>query len=138
MMGVSAVIGLIGAKKQGDANNKAAKIQQQEIDQQASVAMVDRVAEGRAARASARAAAAESGVSGNSLDSIINDAYMQTGKDVSIIEKNRQNGIASSVAENGARNSAVNAEAGTQVINAGLSAYSNHTKLKISKEAPVG
>jgi len=72
------------------------KVQQEQVDDGAAAAMNDRIKAAREQRAAARAASAESGASGNSTDAILNDMLMQSGRDVSRIERNRENGILAS------------------------------------------
>ena len=80
------------ANQQKHALAEQLKFQQDQTDQQASAQTEDRLKAAREQRAAARAAAAESGASGNSSDAILNDIMMQSGRDVTRIEKNRENG----------------------------------------------
>jgi hypothetical protein len=107
---LSTGVALYGANQQKHALEAQATAQQQQIDQAASASTEDRMKAAREQRASARAAAAESGVSGNSADAILNDMMMQEGRDVSRIEKNRENGIAETSAEVRAKTGEINGQ----------------------------
>lgn len=91
-----AAVGAITAAYTANQNKHAVedqlKEQQKQTNQAASAQMEDRVKAAREARAAARAAAAESGVAGNSADAQLNDIVFQASRDVSRIEKNRENG----------------------------------------------
>jgi hypothetical protein len=95
-MGVMAVLSagsaIHSANQQKHALEDQMKYQQQQTDQAAMAQTDDRIKAAREQRAAARAASAESGVSGNSTDAILTDILMQSGRDVSRIEKNRENG----------------------------------------------
>ena len=131
--GVLAVVGaasaVYSANQQQKALNQQAQLQQTQIDQQASVQTDDRLKQAREQRASARAASAESGASGNSTDAILNDLLMQSGRDVSRIEKNRENGQLESQQEVRSKTGEINGQlvaglAGS--ANSGANAYSNY------------
>jgi len=137
--GVLAVVGaasaVYSANQQQKALNQQAQTQQKQIDQAASAQTDDRLKVAREQRAAARAASAESGTSGNSTDAILNDLLMQSGRDVSRIEKNRENGQLESQQEVRSKTSEINGQlisglAGS--ANAGASAYSNY-KIKTGK-----
>ena len=137
--GVLAVVGaasaVYSANQQQKALNQQAQTQQKQIDQAASAQTDDRLKVAREQRAAARAASAESGTSGNSTDAILNDLLMQSGRDVSRIEKNRENGQLESQQEVRSKTSEINGQlisglAGS--ANAGSSAYSNY-KIKTDK-----
>jgi len=91
------------------------KEQQKQTDQQASAQMEDRIKAAREARASARAAAAESGVMGNTADAQLNDITFQASRDVSRIEKNRVNGINQAVTGAASRFSEINGQLASSV-----------------------
>jgi hypothetical protein len=112
-----------------DANqNKIAverqmKVQQKQVDDGASAQMEDRIKAAREQRAAARAAAAESGASGNSTDAILNDMLMQAGRDVSRIERNRENGILASQQQARARFGEINGQLVSSSAKSITSAY---------------
>src|SRR3546814_15838954 len=89
---VAAGAAVYSANQQKHALEDQMKFRQEQTDQQASAQTEDRLKAAREQRAAARAAAAEVGASGNSSDAIINDIMMQAGRDVTRIEKNRENG----------------------------------------------
>jgi hypothetical protein len=89
---LSAGAAAYSANQQKHATEDQLKVQQEQVDQQAAAQTDDRIKAAREQRAAARAAAAESGASGNSSDAILNDILMQSGRDVTRIEKNRENG----------------------------------------------
>ena len=131
--GVLAVVGaasaVYSANQQQKALNQQAQIQQDQINQGASAQTDDRLKQAREQRASARAASAESGASGNSTDAILNDLMMQSGRDVSRIEKNRENGQLESQQEVRSKTGEINGQlvaglAGS--ANSGANAYSNY------------
>lgn len=131
--GVLAVVGaasaVYSANQQQKALNQQAQIQQDQINQGASAQTDDRLKQAREQRASARAASAESGASGNSTDAILNDLLMQSGRDVSRIEKNRENGQLESQQEVRSKTGEINGQlvaglAGS--ANSGANAYSNY------------
>lgn len=117
------------ANKQQSALNKAAQTQQDQIDAGASQQTEDRLKAAREQRASARAASAESGASGNSTDAILSDLMMQSGRDVSRIEKNRENGIIESQQEARSKTGEINGQLISGIASSaqtGMSAYSNY------------
>ena len=89
---LSAGAAVYSANQQKHAVEGQAKLQQKQTDEGAQAQTDDRLKAAREMRSAARAASAESGASGNSSDAILNDIMMQSGRDVSRIEKNRQNG----------------------------------------------
>jgi hypothetical protein len=95
-MGVMAVlsagVAVYNANEQKHALEDQMKLQQEQTDQGAQAQTNDRLKQAREQRAAARAASAETGASGNSADAILTDLLMQSGRDVSRIEKNRENG----------------------------------------------
>lgn len=95
-MGVVAVLSAAeavhSANQQKHALEDQAKLQQEQTDEAAQAQTNDRIKAAREQRAAARAASAESGASGNSANAILTDLLMQSGRDVSRIEKNRENG----------------------------------------------
>jgi hypothetical protein len=94
MAALSATAAVYQANEQRHAVEDQLKVQQEQTNEAASAATEDRMRAAREQRAAARAASAEAGVTGNSADAVISDIQMQSGRDVSRIEKNRQNGIA--------------------------------------------
>lgn len=129
---ISAGMAIKSSNDQKHALEAQAKLQQQQTDQAAQAQTMDRMQAARQARASARAAAAESGISGNSSDAVLNDIMMQSGRDVSRIELNRENGVAATSQEVRSRTSEINgqltaslANSASQMASAGYSAYSN-------------
>lgn len=126
---VSAAMAVRSANQQKHAVEAGMKLQQQQIDQSASANTEDRMAAAREQRASARAAAAEVGVSGNSTDAVLSDILMQSGRDVSRIEKNRQNGIAESSAQARAKFGEINGQLVASLGDSaatGIKAYGAH------------
>lgn len=116
------------------STERTAKAQQLQIDAGSRAQTDDRLKAAREQRSAARAASAESGASGNSTDAIINDVMMQSGRDVSRIEKNRENGMLESQQQARSRYGEINGQlVGTagDVVNSGVSAYS---KYKVAKE----
>lgn len=134
-MGVTALVGVATAafqmNEQKKAAEEAAKVEQEQINDVAASEMEDRIRAAREARATARAASAEAGVAGASVDALINDAFMQSGRDVSRIEKNRQNGVASSDAEAAARIRDSNAQGISTIANTAVNFYGDYSKLKV-------
>lgn len=137
--GVLAVVGaasaVYSANQQQKALNQQAQAQQKQIDQAASARTDDRLKVAREQRAAARAASAESGTSGNSTDAILNDLLMQSGRDVSRIEKNRENGQLESQQEVSSKTSEINGQLVSGLAgsaSAGANAYSSY-KIKTGK-----
>jgi len=124
-----AAVGAMTTMYQTNQNNKAteelAQRQQDQVNDAAAEKTQARMEEARAMRASFRAAAAESAVSGNSVSIIANDIMGQAGRDIALIDKNRRNGIIASGEESRARVRSNNAEALGGVAQAGMSAYGN-------------
>lgn len=111
------------------ATERSAKAQQKQVDAGAQSQTEDRIKATREQRASARAASAESGASGNSTEAILNDIMMQSGRDVSRIEKNRENGILASQQQARSANSEINGQlvAGIgDTVSSGVDAYSKY------------
>ena len=137
VMAVSAVVGIAtaaySAQQQKKAVEQAAAVQQKQIDDSASAEKEDRIRAARDARSQARAAAAEAGIAGGSVDALLNDAFMQSGRDVSRIEKNRQNGVDASNAEASGRIRTSNAEAIGQIVNSATDFYTDYSKASIAK-----
>lgn len=131
----SAGYAVYSANEQGKINNKIAQQQQDEIDQSAQADRERRMNEARALRAQARVASAEAGVSGNSVNALMDDVMFQAGTDAALIEKNRRNGVRASYLENKSRNTELNHQAGAQIISSASSAagsYYNYKKYTIS------
>ncbi len=119
------------ANQQKHALEGQMKLQQEQTDQQASGQTEDRLKASREQRASARAASAESGTSGNSTEAILHDILMQSGRDVSRIEKNRQNGQLETQQQARSRTSEINGQlvsglagAASSGVGAGIGMYS--------------
>ncbi|GAA0687713.1 hypothetical protein ISN75_14150 [Dyella marensis] len=128
---VSAGVGLYQANQNKHAVEAQLKQQQKQVDQNASAQMEDRIKAAREARASARAAAAESGVGGNSADAVLSDIQFQASRDVSRIEKNRENGIDAAGEQANARYSEINGQlAASLVQSASVAATSAGAKQK--------
>jgi hypothetical protein len=130
IMGVTAVLGA-GAAVYSKNQSKHAledqmKLQQEQTDQGAQAQTDDRQKAAREQRAAARAASAESGSVGNSTDAILNDLMMQSGRDVSRIEKNRENGQLETQQQARSRTAEINGNLVTGLAGsaqAGASAY---------------
>lgn len=133
-MGIMAVVAagaaVYSANQQKHAMEDTLKLQQKQTDQAASAAMDDRLKAAREQRAAARTASAESGVSGNSSNAILTDLLMQSGRDVSRIEKNRENGQLENIQQARSRSSEINGQLATGLAgaassgaNAGASGY---------------
>ncbi|WP_266156777.1 virion core protein, T7 gp14 family [Dyella silvatica] len=128
---IMAVVAAGTAAYQANQNKHAVEAQmreqQKQIDQSASAQTEDRMKAAREARASARAASAESGVSGNSVDAVLNDLLFQSSQDVARIEKNRQNGIAESTQQARSRFGEINGQLASSVASSVASAYAKRT-----------
>lgn len=85
---ISAATAAYSANKQKHATETQLKVKQQQQDAATQAQTLDRMKAAREQRAAARAASAESGVSGNSAQAVLNDIQMQAGMDVSRIQKN--------------------------------------------------
>ncbi len=135
-MAVIAIVGAVYTKtEQNKATREMLDVQQKEIDASAATQKQQRMEEARALRATARAAAAESAVSGNSVDAIAVDIMGQAGRDVSLIETNRRNGTLASGAEAAARMRVANADMINSIGSTAVSSYNNYT---IKKNGPGG
>lgn len=92
---VGAVYGAVqtgkNADRQEEALRKQQKVQDDEIQDAASVATQQRIAQARQERAKVRAASAESGVAGISIGDLLSDVDFQSGMDTSIIANNMNN-----------------------------------------------
>jgi hypothetical protein len=129
------------ANQQKHALEDQAKVQQQQTDQSAMAQTDDRIKAAREQRAAARAASAESGASGNSTDAILNDIMMQSGRDVSRIEKNRENGQIETQQQARSRTAEINGQLVTGLVGAasqGASAYSSYKANYIPKIPDAG
>ncbi|WP_445392379.1 virion core protein, T7 gp14 family [Stenotrophomonas pavanii] len=123
-------------KQNNEATEEMAQRQQDQINDAAAEKTNARMEEARAMRASFRASAAESAVSGNSVSILANDIMGQAGRDVALIDKNRRNGIVASGEESRARIRSNNAEALGGIAQAGMTAYGNvadYKRLSIPK-----
>lgn len=145
---LSAGAAIRSANQQQRALSEQMQLQQQQTDQAASAQMDDRMKAAREQRAAARAAAAESGVSGNSVQAVLNDVLMQSGRDVSRIEKNRQNGQLEIIQQTRSHSSEINGQLVTDLAGsasrgaaAGIlmsSAYSDYIRKRIPKIPDAG
>jgi hypothetical protein len=120
----SAAAAVYSSNQQRHAVEDQMKQEQKQTNEAASAQTEDRMRAAREQRAAARAASAESGVSGNSADAVISDIQMQSGRDVSRIEKNRENGIAESTQQARARGDDINGQLTQSLISSASSAYS--------------
>ena len=123
----SAAAAAYSANQQKHAVEDQLKQEQKQVNEAASAQSEDRIRAAREARASARAASAESGVSGNSVDAVLNNIQMQSGRDVSRIEKNRENGIAETSQQAKARFGEINGQLTQSLISSASSAYSGYS-----------
>jgi len=121
------------ANQQRHALENQMKVAQQQTDQAAMAQTDDRIKAAREQRAAARAASAESGASGNSTDAILNDIMMQSGRDVSRIEKNRENGQLETQQQARSRTAEINGQlvtglagAASQGASAGSAMYTSY------------
>ena len=124
---VAAGAAVYSANQQKHALEQQMKIQQQQTDQQAQAQTDDRLKAAREQRAAARAASAESGVSGNSSDAILNDLLMQSGRDVSRIEKNRENGQLETLQQARSRTAEINGQLASGLASSAASGYSAYS-----------
>lgn len=101
---VSAGVQYLGGQQQAKnaaiANNNAAQLQYQQINEkqgqindQSAVDQSERNKQGLLERAKMFSIAGESGALGISSDRILGDSFMQEGTDMASLEKNRQNSI---------------------------------------------
>ena len=119
------------------ATERQMKFQQEQTDQGAQAQTDDRLKAAREQRAAARAAAAESGASGNSTDAIMNDIMMQSGRDVSRIEKNRENGQLETSQQARSRYSEINGQLISSVGSSAASAYSGYSAKTATPTIPT-
>ena len=125
------------ANQQKIATERQMKSQQEQTDQGAQAQTDDRLKAAREQRAAARAAAAESGASGNSTDAIMNDIMMQSGRDVSRIEKNRENGQLETSQQARSRYSEINGQLISSVGSSAASAYSGYSAKTATPTIPI-
>lgn len=92
------------AKDQINATNERAYQQQTQINASANMDQFQRAQQARSERAAIRAAAGESGLSGNSIFAQLQESYMNQGLSYGTSEYNRKNGVLSSQQEAQARN----------------------------------
>lgn len=81
------------ARKQEKAYRQAQAVQEDQTRDQISVQANERTRQARAERARLRAASAESGVSGLSIDDILNNVDFQSGMDISNMQANQSNRV---------------------------------------------
>jgi hypothetical protein len=134
---VAAGAAVYSANQQKHALEDQMKFQQKQTDQSAMAQTDDRLKAAREQRAAARAASAESGASGNSTDAILNDILMQSGRDVSRIEKNRQNGQLETQQQAKSRTSEINGQLVTGIAGAAQSGASAYGSYKSSAKTPA-
>lgn len=128
VMAVAAVgTAAYSANQQKIATERQMRFQQEQTDQSAQAQTEDRLKAAREQRAAARAASAESGASGNSSDAILNDIMMQSGRDVSRIEKNRENGQLETQQQARSRFSEINGQLVSSSINSAAGAYAGYS-----------
>lgn len=128
------------ANQQKHAMEDQLKLQQKQTDEAASAQMEDRLKAAREQRAAARAASAESGVSGNSVDAVLSDIQFQAGRDVSHIEKNRENGQLQNSQQARSRSAEINGQLAVGLAGAaqsGSDAYKNHVREKYDLPASI-
>jgi len=125
------------ANQQKIATERQMKSQQEQTDQGAQAQTDDRLKAAREQRAAARAASAESGASGNSTDAIMNDIMMQSGRDVSRIEKNRENGQLETSQQARSRYSEINGQLISSVGSSAASAYSGYSAKTATPTIPT-
>lgn len=128
--GISAITAAYGYQQQKKATAQMALVQQEEISAQAQQRTQDRFEEARQLRAKARAAAAEAGIGGASVDALLQDIGGQAGRDVALIEANRRSGVRASQAEAAARNRSARTEFYGQLADAATTAYSGYRTAK--------
>jgi len=121
MAALSATAAVYQANVQRHAVEDQLKVQQEQTNEAASAATEDRIRAAREQRAAARAASAESGVTGNSIDAVLSDIQMQSGRDVSRIEKNRENGIAETSQQAKARGAEINGQLAQSLVSSASS-----------------
>lgn len=99
MIGISAASAAYGvyqtsenAQRQTNALFKAQAVEDEQRLAQASVDTVERQRQARAERARLRAASAESGAVGISIDEVLDNVDFQSGMDTSLIDQNLDNG----------------------------------------------
>ncbi|WP_285401080.1 hypothetical protein [Luteibacter sp. ME-Dv--P-043b] len=107
---VAAGTAVYSANQQKRAMEETLKVQQEQTDAAAQAQTDDRLKAAREQRAAARTASAESGASGNSTNAILTDILMQSGRDVSRIEKNRVNGQIENTQQARSRSSEINGQ----------------------------
>ncbi|WP_408953175.1 hypothetical protein [Lysobacter sp. Hz 25] len=124
--------------EQKKATKDALQVQQAEIDASAATQKNERMEEARALRATARAAAAEAAIGGNSVDAISIDVMGQAGRDVALIETNRRNGSLASSAEANARIRGANAEMVQGIGGAATTGMSGYQNYMIRRKGATG
>ncbi len=127
MAAVAAASAIYGYQQQKKSITQMAKIQQSQIDSQSQQRTMDKMEEARKLRAEARASAAEAGVSGNSVQILMDDIEAQHLRDAALIETNRKNGVDASGAEASARLRSSRAEMYGQLGQAAGSAAGAYT-----------
>lgn len=91
------------ANRQQRALNEAAAVQQEQINDDANQDINERYRRARSERARLRALSAESGLTGVTIESVLNNVDFQAGTDSQTIEQNRRNRLNASRTENQSR-----------------------------------
>ena len=140
-MGVMAVLAAGAAvyskNQQKHALEDQMKLALKQTDDGASAQTEDRLKAAREQRASARAASAETGAAGNSTDAILNDLMMQSGRDVSRIEKNRENGQLETQQQVRSRTSEINGRLVSGIAGAAQAGGSAYGTYKTNTKTPT-
>jgi len=123
---VSAGLQIKGQRGQAKAVAEASAAQQEQINDQTAERNDTRIKEARELRASLRAQAAESGVSGNSIALLGQDMLAQAGRDMALMDKNRKQAINASQAEARARLRAGRGELWGGLLSTGMNAYDKY------------
>lgn len=119
------------ANAQERAMRKQQKVQDEQLQAQASVDANSRVQQAREERSRLRAASAESGVAGVSIADLLDNVDMQAGTDVALIGQNLNNRREGSRTELGSRLSSITQpDYVGETLNAGLQIYRNRTAVE--------
>lgn len=135
---VTVATAAVTANQQKHTAERIGRMQQDQTNQAASAQIDDRLKQAREARAQARVASAEAGVSGISVDAQLNDILMQSNRDVSRIEKNRENGIVDAQMNQRARTAEINGQlANTTVSSASSVGNTLYQKYGVKSPTPA-
>lgn len=112
------------AKAQQKFYARARTQQDKEINQQRDLDLENRARRARAERSRLRALSAETGLTGITMSTLLNDTQFQSGRDMSILELNRRNQLANSAIQHQSNNNMISQPdyLGT-ALNAGLQIY---------------